>query len=350
MQRNQPALTRTGEAPHFKRDYFMHRRHILQLGLLGTTLSMTTVSARAQAAFPSRPLRLVVPFPPGGPTDIFARQYAIRLAGVLGQAVIVDNKSGASGAIGSMAVKNADPDGLVLLFGTASTHGLYNLITSQPQYDSLQDFTHIAIVGGAPAAFGVGPDGPQTLKGVVEMARANPGRVQYGSPGEGTYLHLVGERFKRDAGKLDIQHIPFRGSAQAIPALIGGQVGMTVDTLGSLLPNHKAGKLRIVAVASPNRSPLAADVPTVNEALGMRGFEASLWNVLSGPALLPANVIATLAAANLKVMNDPSLHQQLAALSIEPVTDSNPAKARSYISAEMEKWRPVVSATGLKLQ
>jgi len=326
----------------------MHRRNLLKLALLWTLPAMASV-ARAQSAYPSKPLRLVVPFPPGGPTDVFARQYASRLAAILGKPVVVENKSGASGAIGSMDVKNAEADGHVLLFGTASTHGLYNLIAKQAQYDSVRDFTHIAIVGGAPAAFGVGPGSPQTLKALIEAARACRVSAQYGSPGEGTYLHLAAERLKREAGNADIQHIPFRGSAQAMPALLGGQVGMTVDTLGSLLPNHKAGKLKILAVAAPKRSALAPDVPTVDEALGIRGFDATLWNVVAAPAGLPPAVTAALAAATAKVMADTSLHQQLAALAIEPNTDSGPAAATAFIRAEIEKWRPVVDATGIKL-
>ncbi len=326
----------------------MQRRQLIKLGL-ATAGAAVVPQAWAQATFPARPLRLIVPFPAGGPTDVFARQFAQRLGTVLGQPVVVENKSGASGAIGSVEVKNAEPDGHVLLFGTASTHGLYNLIAKQPQYDSVRDFTHIAIVGGAPAAFGVASTSPQTLKGIIDMARANPGKLQYGSPGEGTYLHLSAERMKREAGNIDIQHIPFRGSAQALPALIGGQVGMSVDTLGSLLPNHKAGKLKIVAVASARRSPLAPDVPTVDEAIGTRGFEAVLWNVVAAPAKLPPAITAALGAATAKVMADTSLHQQLAALGIDPITDTGPAAATAYIRAEIEKWRPVVEATGIKL-
>ncbi len=326
----------------------MHRRDLIKLALLGALSSLLS-TAVAQPDYPSKTVRLVVPFPAGGPTDVFARQYASRLATILGKPVIVDNKTGASGAIGSLEVKNAQPDGYTLLFGTASTHGLYNLIVKQPRYDSVRDFTHIAIVGGAPAAFAVGPGLPQTLKGVIDMARANPGKLQFGSPGEGTYLHLAAERLKYEAGNIDIQHIPFRGSAQAMPALLGGQVGMTVDTLGSLLPNYKAGKIKIVAVAAPKRSALAPDVPTVDEVLGVRGFEAVLWNVVAAPANLPPAVTARLAAATAIVMADPSLQQQLAALAIDPITDSNPAAATAYIRAEIEKWRPVVEATGIKL-
>lgn len=327
----------------------MTRRNAFKLALTVALLPFAGFIAQAQPAFPTKQLRLVVPFPPGGPTDVFARQYASRLATVLGQPVVVDNKSGASGAIGSVEVKNAKPDGYTLLFGTASTHGLYNLISRQPQYDALKDFSPIAIVGGAPVAYVVSTGMPPDLKGLVALAKAKPGTLQYGSPGEGTYLHLAGERLKKEAGGIDIQHIPYRGAAQSMPAVLGGQVAMIVDTLGTSLPNHKAGKLRIVAVASAKRSAQAPDVPTVDEAIGTSGFEALLWNVVAAPADTPAPVLEVLSAASAKVMADPSLHEQLAMLSIQPVTNSNPAAASAYIRAEMDKWRPVVEATGIRI-
>ncbi|MDB5796411.1 MAG: Tripartite tricarboxylate transporter family receptor [Paucimonas sp.] len=327
----------------------MKRREIIKLGLLAATPSWM-LAAQAQTRFPAKPIRLIVPFPAGGPTDVFARVYAGKLAAALGQAVVVDNRSGASGAIGSLEVKNAAPDGYTLLFGTASTGGLYNLLSRAPQYDSVRDFTHIAIVGGAPAAFAANPAMPQTLGAMLDMARATPGKMQYGSPGQGTYLHLAAEWLKKEAGNLDIQHIPYRGSAQALPALIGGQVAWTVDTLGSLLPNHKAGKLKIMAVASPTRLAIAPDVPTVDQAIGTKNFDAVLWNVVAGPAGLPANVLETLSAASTRAMNDPALQEQLASMAISPKLDSTPASATAYIKREMEKWRPVVQATGIKLE
>ena len=330
----------------------MRRRHLLKLGTTSLVMAALplalTQSAFAQSAFPSRPLRLIVGFPAGGPTDVFARQYAQRLGTVLGQPVVVENKSGASGAIGALEVKNAPADGHVLFFGTATTHGLYNLMSAKPQYDSMKDFSHIAVVGGAPGIFAVHPSLPATLKGVVEQARANPGKLQYGSPGQGTYLHLMGERMKKEAGGVDIQHIPFRGGAQAVPALIGGQVGMSVDTLSSLLQHHKSGKVRIIAIGTSSRSAVAPDVPTVDEAIGTRGFEALLWNVVTGPAGLPATVMAALSAANQKVMNDASMQEQLAGMGIIGIANSNPAAAVAYIRAETEKWRPVVESSGIK--
>jgi tripartite-type tricarboxylate transporter receptor subunit TctC len=305
--------------------------------------------ASAQSTYPSKPIRLVVPFPAGGPTDVFARQVGVRLSTLIAQPVVIDNKAGASGAIGSVDVKRSAPDGYTLLFGTASTHGLYNLIVKSPQYDALKDFAHIAILGGAPVVFAVHPSMPKTLKGVVDLARAKPGLIQYGSPGEGTYLHLAAERLKNEAGKIDIQHIPYKGSAQTLPALIGGHIAMSVDTLGSALPGHQAGKLRILAIATTKRSPLAPELPTVDEAIRITGFEAVLWNTLAAPAATPAPILGTLSAALSKVMRDTALHEQLARLAIQPTIDSSPAMANAYIKAEMAKWKPVVEATGIKL-
>ena len=326
----------------------MNRRKIIALAF-ATALSPLAAAgfAHAQAPFPSKPLRLVVPFPPGGPTDLYARLYGQRLGAVLGQAVVIDNKAGASGAIGSMEVMRAAPDGYTLLFGTASTHSLYNLINPKPQYDAVKDFAHVAVVGGAAVVFVTQPSMPPTLKGVLDFARANPGKLRYGSPGGGTLMHIAAERLKREAGNLDIQHIPFKGSGQAKTALLGNQIELVTDTLGASLQDHKAGKTRILAIAAAKRSPQAPEVPTVDEALGTRGFEAMLWNVVAAPAGTPAAALEALSAATAKIMADPGLRESLANLAIEPQTGSNPAAATAYIHSEMARWKPVIDAAGI---
>jgi tripartite-type tricarboxylate transporter receptor subunit TctC len=326
----------------------MKRRRILKLAALGLP-ALQLATALAQG-FPSKPIRLVVPFPPGGPTDIFARQYGARLSTALGQPVLIDNKAGASGAIGAVEVMRAPPDGHTLVFGTASTHALYNLIAEKPQYDSVKNFAHVAILGGAPVVFIAHPSLPATLKGVLEQARAQPGKLRYGSPGSGTLMHLAAERLKREAGGVDIEHIPYKGTGQSKPALLGGQVELITDTLGSSLPEHKAGRLRILAIAANRRSALVPEVPTVDEALGTRGFEAVLWNVVAAPEGTPSSVLEALAAATEKVMNDAALRESLASLGIEPQTGSTPATAAAYIRTEMARWRPVIDALGVKLQ
>ena len=315
------------------------------LALFGSSMS---AYAQHSNSYPTKTIRLVVPFPAGGPTDQFARQYAQALSAQLGKPVIVDNKSGASGAIGSLEVKNSTPDGYSLLFGTASTHVLYNLINPKPQYDSIKDFTEIAVVGDAPIVFAVSPSTKGGFKELLEYARINPGKLQYGSAGEGTYLHIVGERLKYELGGLDIQHIPFRGSAQAIPALIGNQVNMTVDTLGSLINQHRAEKLKIVAIAASKRSPLIPDVPTVNEVTGIKDFQAALWNIVSAPQGLPQEITNTLILATTKALKNPELLEKLTSISILPISNITGVAATGFIAKELVSLRPVVQSAGLR--
>jgi len=315
------------------------------LALFGSSMA---AFAQHSNSYPTKTIRLVVPFPAGGPTDQFARQYAQALSAQLGKPVIVDNKSGASGAIGSLEVKNSTPDGYSLLFGTASTHVLYNLINPKPQYDSIKDFTEIAVVGDAPIVFAVSPSTKGGFKELLEYARINPGKLQYGSAGEGTYLHIVGERLKYELGGLDIQHIPFRGSAQAIPALIGNQVNMTVDTLGSLINQHRAEKLKIVAIAASKRSPLIPDVPTVNEVTGLKDFQAALWNIVSAPQGLPQEITNTLILATTKALKNPELLEKLTSISIQPISNITGVAATGFIAKELVSLRPVVQSAGLR--
>ena len=305
-------------------------------------------SSFAQDSYPSRTIRLIVPFAAGGPTDVFARQYAERMSAALGQQMIVENKAGAAGAIGSAEVARAPADGYVLLFGTASTHGLYNLLSKNPQYDSLKDFSPVAIVGSAPAVIAVNLSQPGDLKSLVAAVKANPGKLQYGSPGTGTFLHLTGEMFKTKAGGLDIPHIPYKGSAPAMNDLLGNQIGMVIDTVGTSLQQFRGGKVRILAVASAKRSELAPDIPTVNEALGINDFEAGLWSVVAAPAATPAAIIEKLSKATARVMADASFKEQLGKIGIDPITDSTPATARAFIQSERERFKPIVEAAGVK--
>jgi tripartite-type tricarboxylate transporter receptor subunit TctC len=304
--------------------------------------------ALAQTAYPTKPIRIVVPFPPGGPTDIFARNYGNGLSKVLNQPVVIDNKAGASGAIGTLEVKRSVPDGYTLLFATASSLALYNLMAAKPQYDSLKDFTIIAVVGGSAVVIMANKSAPQTLKALVEMARAQPGKFRYGSPGQGTYLHLSMERFLYETG-VKIEHIPYKGSGQVKPALLGGQIELMIEALSSGLSLHQGGQAKILAIASAKRSPLAPDVPTVDEALGIKGFEAVLWNGVAVPAGTPRAVIDALSAATEKVLRDPSIQEQLSKLAMESM-DTTPASATEFIKSEMVKWKPVIEATGVKIE
>lgn len=304
---------------------------------------------RAQA-WPAQPVRLVVAFPPGGPTDVYGRLFGERLGRALGQTVVIDNKAGAAGVIGTLGVARAKPDGYTLVFGTASTQTLYPSMTAKPDYDVLKDFTYVAHVGGGPAAFMGGLAQPETLKGLLDAAKAKPGTLSYGSPGSGTLLHLTAERLKTAAGGVDITHVPYRGSGPAMNDLLAGQIAMMATTLGSGLPVHRSGKARLLAVATARRTPLAPEVPTVSESLGGAPFEAVLWHCLAGPAGLPPEVVARLAAATKETMNDPALLKALDEQGIVAVGDSTPESTLAYVHAETERWAPIVKAADIKLE
>ena len=327
----------------------MQRRQILQHSghLLAAAVAATVAPALVRAqSYPTRPLRLVVPFPGGGPTDSFARLYAAALSQQLGQAVVVDNKAGAGGALGSMEVRRSGADGYTLLFGTASTHALYNLIQPRPQYDSIEDFAYIGVLGGAPVAFAVNNGMPRSLKAVAIAAKFNPGKYNYGSPGNGTLLHVAAERLKQVTGA-PITHVPYKGSAPALQDLIGGTIEMTVDTLGSLLPHHQGGRLRIMGVASARRLAAAPDIPTVTESADLaQPFEAMLWNVVTAPRDTPQPVLSLLADATQRAMNDAGLRSKLESQAMFADLHTGQKAAVAFVQAERAKWKPIIATLG----
>lgn len=326
----------------------MQRRHLLSASgatAIAAVLAGSASPARAQT-WPARPIRLVVPFPAGGPTDSFARLYAAALAQQLGQSVVVENRAGASGAIGTLEVKRSAADGYTLLFGTASTHALYNLIQPKPQYDALEDFAYVAVLGGSPVVFAVGPTLPRTLKAVVIAAKFNPGKYNYGSPGSGTLLHVAAERLKSVTGA-PIAHVPYKGSAPALQDLIGGNIEMTVDTLGSLLPHHQSGRARILAVAAPKRLALAPDIPTVAESADLdKPFDAMLWNVVVAPRNTPPAVLQRLTEATQRAMGDAALRNRLESQSMFVDLHAGPVAAVAFVIRERDKWKPIIATLG----
>ena len=322
----------------------MRRRHLLGLALATPPLAIASQSL-AQTAWPNRPLRMVIPFPPGGPTDAFARLFASALGQQLGQPVVLENKAGASGAVGALEVRRSAPDGYTLLFGTASTHVLYNLIQSKPQFDALADFAWVGVLGGAPLVFAVGAGMPDTLKAFTAQSRVQPGRMSYGSPGAGTMMHIAAERLKQLTGA-QIAHVPYKGSAPARQDLLGGTLQMAVDTLGPMLPQHQAGKVRIVGVASARRGTAAPDIPTVAESAGLsEPFEAMLWNVVTVPRETPAELVRALADATRRAMAEPALRAQLESQSMFADIHIG-ADAERYARAELAKWKPIVDQLG----
>jgi tripartite-type tricarboxylate transporter receptor subunit TctC len=311
--------------------------------LLGAAATLLAAPAFAQA-WPARPIRLVIPFPAGGPTDVYARFYAERMTRELGQPVVTENRGGAGGAIGANEVRRAAPDGYTLLFGTASTHALYNLVTAQPQYDAAKDFVAVAELGGGPLAWLVNPAQPVTLAAFLDAARQARPPLAYGSPGTGTLMHVATELLKREAGGVPITHVPYRGAAPAMNDLVAGTIAMGVNTLGPAVPLHTGGRARALAVASAARAPQLPDVPTAAEALGKPGFTAVLWHAVFAPPGLPPDVLARLSQATNAALGDAAFRAQLAGAGIEASQPGSPERAAAFIAAETARYRPIVDA------
>lgn len=323
------------------------RRALLASPLIATAILRP---ALGQAGFPDRPLRLVVPYPPGGGTDAFARRFATRLGQELGQNIIVENRTGAAGAIGVQEVLRSRADGYSLLFGGASTHALYPLVFAKPQYDPIEDFTQVALLGANTVCFIARKGVADNLADLLAKARQRPGELRLGSPGAGTYVHLAGEYLLHAAGGVQMLHVPYRGNGPAMVDLLAGNIDAVADTVVTGLPQHQEGRVRMLAVASLTRSPLAPDVPTVAEAIGLPGFEAELWSLIAVRRGTPAEFVNVLNAASLRALSAPDFVAELRAAGVSPAPAMNPSQVADYVRAEQEKWRPVVRLTGVRIE
>ena len=314
--------------------------------LLAAALVLAASGAQAQS-YPTKPIVLVNPYAAGGPADLVARSLAKELGTELGQQVVVENKAGGGATIGAAYVARAEADGYTLLFGTAAAHIVTPLIQPTP-YDGIKDFTFIALAANQPNLLVVNPSvKANTAKELIELARSNPGKLNYGSSGTGTSPHLGGELIKQQA-RIEMAHIPYGGAAPAITDLVAGRLQVGVMNLSGELPYVKAGKLRALAYASKTRSPLLPDVPTVAEA-GVPGYEASAWHGVLAPRGTPEPVVQTLREAIIKVLADPALKARLEQDGIETV-GSTPKDFNLALQAEIEKWRKVVDDAGIKLE
>ncbi len=303
-------------------------------------------AAAAESAYPTRPVRLIVGYPPGGSTDIAARMIGQRLTPVFHETVVVDNRAGASGTIGATIVVKAEPDGHTLSFAASPEVAIYRALMKNPPYDSLKDFTPITLVGRVPFMLVVHPSvQANNVKELIALAKAKPGALNFASFGNGTSNHLVGEAFRAAAG-VNIVHIPYKGSAPAITDLLGGQVQMTFDTVPVVLPQVRAGKLRALAVATPKRSPLAPDVPTMDEA-GVAGFTGGTWFGVLAPARTPQLVIERLNKEISAILRAPEVVQTFNERGIEPVGNSA-AEFRAFIESESKRWLKVAQDAGVK--
>ena len=315
----------------------MKRRHLVLGAGAGASLLLGTV-ARAQA-WPTKPIRLVVPFPAGGATDIFARALSQKLGEKLGVAVVVENRPGAGGTIGSDLVAKASPDGYTLLLATSSTHAIGPALNAKMPYDAVRDFTPICHVGNAPSIMLVPNGSPaRTLKEWVDYARKNPGKLNYASSGNGTIVQLTAELFKSQAG-LYLVHIPYKGTALAIPDLVSGKVDVLFDSLPTGLPHVRDGRLRALAVTSAQRTPMAPDLPAVSELLP--GFESNTWFGLYGPRGLSADVVARVNTGVNQALADPEVKDRLARLGIEGV-GGTPAQFAQMATLDAGKWKKII--------
>jgi tripartite-type tricarboxylate transporter receptor subunit TctC len=321
------------------------RREILS-GVGG--LALTTLRSRAEA-YPSRPVRLVVPFAAGGSNDVIARPWADKMRSALGP-VIVDNVGGAGGAIGAAMVAHAAADGYTLLLGNSGNQVVIPLASAHATYESQRDLRAIYRLVSNALAFAVEPSLPvKNLKELIAYAKANPGKLSYGSAGVGTTNQLAGEMFKLQAGLPDIVHVPYRGAAPATNDLLSGQLPMVVAVMtGQLLQLHQSGKIRILALTTERRMTRAPDIPTAIES-GMPDLKFEGWFSLFAPRATPDPIILQLAQATRTAMSDPALLEIYRSAVLEPDTESDPAKAQEIVRADVERLSPLIKSIGLKL-
>ena len=303
-------------------------------------------SAFAQT-WPSKPIKYVVPFAPGGSTDILGRTISEKLSVALGQPVVVDNKPGAGGGLGADFVAKAAPDGYTIMGGTISTHAINASLYSNLPYDPVKDFVAVTLLARVPNMLVVNPDVPaKTVAELIALMKANPGKYTFASAGNGTSQHLSGELFKSMAG-VEMQHIPYKGSPPALQDVVGGQVTMTFDNITTAWPLAKAGKLRALAVTTAKRSPVAPDVPTLAES-GLAGFEVGSWQGVFAPAGTPPAIVKRLNAEIVKILSMPDVKEKILALGAEPVGDTS-EQFTAYVKTEVVKWSDVVKKSGAKV-
>ncbi|MCO6415222.1 tripartite tricarboxylate transporter substrate binding protein [Siccirubricoccus sp. KC 17139] len=329
----------------------MDRRHLLFAAALGTLALHGRGAVLAQGTFPDRPIRLVLGFAAGGPTDIVARRLADRLGSVVRQSIVVENRTGASGTIASAEVARARPDGYTLMLATSSSHAIAATLMRRPTFDPIADFAPIALVGEVPMVMAVHPSfEAQSLPALLELVRRAPrGSINYASSGAGGIAHFTAELLMRQAGGVLMTQVPYRGAGLALQDLLAGHVPIYIDTFATTLNHHREGRLRIIANFSRIRSPAAPEVPTAIE-LGVPDMVANTYNALLAPAGTPQPIIDILQDAVRRVVAEPDFQAFLSSVSVEPVPDSTPVSTAAYMWQELEKWRPIIQATGMTME
>lgn len=307
--------------------------------------AMLATSAFAQT-WPIRPVRIIVPFAPGGSADTLGRIVATKLTESFGQTFVVENRAGAGGVIGSELVARSAPDGYTLVVSGVASHAVAPALSAKVPYDPIKDFTHIVLFGGPPSVFAVHPSIPaKDLKAFVALAKARPGELNYGSPGNGTQGHLIAELLKRSAG-IDIVHVPYKGASIAVVDLVAGHIHAISTTLTTAGTQVRAGRIRALATSSAARLPDYRDVPTFRE-LGYPQLVATIWFSLSGPAGMPADVVNRLSAEVRRILQLPDVRERLRPDGIEPGTLDVKAFTE-FVANEIKRWEPVVRASGAR--
>ncbi len=315
--------------------------------IAGLCLALMLAGGAAAQTYPSKLIRIVVPFPPGGATDILARAVGADLTRVWGQPVPIENRGGAGGNLGADVVAKAPPDGYTLVMGTVGTHAINMSLYTKMPYDTVNDFAPVSLVASVPNVLVVHPSLPvKSVRELIDLARSKPGEINFASSGNGTSIHLSGELFKTMTG-VQMTHIPYKGSAPAMADLLGGQVSLMFDNLPSALPQIKAGKLRALAVTSAKRTPTLPDLPTIAET-GLPGYEASSWFGILAPAGTPKDVVGKLSQTIAAGLHGAEMKERLSSQGAEAI-GSTPEQFAAHIQAEIAKWARVVKASGAKL-
>ena len=321
----------------------------IRIAMLSIVALLASTTAIAQpAAYPTKPIRIVVAYTPAGATDILARTIGQKLTEAWGQAVIIDNRPGANGNIGTEYAAKATPDGYTLLMVTAGTHGINPGLYRKLGFDAVKDFAPVSLVAMVPNVFVVNNGVPsKDLKEFIAYAKANQGKLNYGSPGNGSTAHLSMELFKSMTG-IQMVHVPYKGSAGVLADLIGGQIVVTMDNMPPYVPQVKAGKIRALAVSPARRSPALPDVPTVAEA-GVPGYDSGAWFGLVAPANTPKDLVAKLSRETARILKLPDVSARLADLGAESV-GGTPEQFSAHIKAEIAKWAKVIRDANVELQ
>ena len=324
-----------------------HRRYFICTCVAAALASAFALPAVAQTAYPNKPIRILVGFAPGGGTDIVARALGVKMSEVLGQTIVVENRAGASGTIAAAEVARSAPDGYTLLMGHSNSNAIAPFVLDKVPYDAAVDFTPITYVGYVPNVLVVHPSIPaRTVPELVALAKAKPGTYTYASSGVGSTQHLAGALFAK-LTEVELNHIPYKGSGQAVVDLIGGQVNMNFDTMPPVLEHIKSGKLRALAISTPQRLSQLPDVPTFTE-VGIKGFEVTNWYSVMGPKGLPADVVSKIDGAVKKAMADPAINSSLVAQGVQFGGAATPAQFSDFIKAELTKYQKLVKDLNVK--